>query len=197
MQLVYSTIPADWAARNVGTVGTVKTNIQAMFTFEFLHWIHPYWPTSKDLCISDLCGHQMSTSWAMYNAICKILCPIELVCLIAHGCMTGTKYYLPFRRLNISHLNFCDMGQSFSHLDLWKWGHDQEFGILGIRADKVFYKSCSTLTESLGKYMYAFTLSTWARSNHHSQGRPEGSLFNSYYTEVLGRVLLLSLDCST
>ena len=30
-----------------------------------------------------------------------------------------------------------------------------------------------------------------------SQGRPEGSLFNSYYTEVWGRVLLLSLDCST
>ena len=30
-----------------------------------------------------------------------------------------------------------------------------------------------------------------------SQERPEGSLFNSYNTEVLGRVLLLSLDCST
>ena len=26
---------------------------------------------------------------------------------------------------------------------------------------------------------------------------PEGSLYNSYYTEVYGRVLLLSLDCST
>ena len=31
----------------------------------------------------------------------------------------------------------------------------------------------------------------------HSWGWPEGSLFNSFYTEVLGRVLLLSLDCST
>ena len=30
-----------------------------------------------------------------------------------------------------------------------------------------------------------------------SRGRPEGSLFNSYYTEVKGRALLLSLDCST
>ena len=30
-----------------------------------------------------------------------------------------------------------------------------------------------------------------------SRGRPESSLFNSYYTEVLGRALLLSLDCST
>ena len=30
-----------------------------------------------------------------------------------------------------------------------------------------------------------------------SRGRPEGSLFNSYYTKVLGRVLLLSLNCST
>ena len=27
--------------------------------------------------------------------------------------------------------------------------------------------------------------------------RPEGSLFSSYYTNVLGRALLLSLDCST
>ena len=26
---------------------------------------------------------------------------------------------------------------------------------------------------------------------------PEGSFFNSYYTNVLGRALLLSLDCST
>ena len=30
-----------------------------------------------------------------------------------------------------------------------------------------------------------------------SQGRLKGSLFNSYYTEVLGRALLLSHDCST
>ena len=30
-----------------------------------------------------------------------------------------------------------------------------------------------------------------------SRGWPEGSLFNSYYTEVSGRALLLSLDCST
>ena len=30
-----------------------------------------------------------------------------------------------------------------------------------------------------------------------SRGRPEGSLFNSYYTEVERRVLLLSQDCST
>ena len=30
-----------------------------------------------------------------------------------------------------------------------------------------------------------------------SRGRPEGSLFYSYYTEVYGRALLLSLDCST
>ena len=29
----------------------------------------------------------------------------------------------------------------------------------------------------------------------HCRGRPKGSLFNSYYTKVKGRVLLLSLDC--
>ena len=30
-----------------------------------------------------------------------------------------------------------------------------------------------------------------------SRGRPEGSLFNSYYTEVYRRALSFSLDCST
>ena len=29
-----------------------------------------------------------------------------------------------------------------------------------------------------------------------SRGWPEGSIFNSYYTEMEGRALLLSLDCS-
>ena len=31
----------------------------------------------------------------------------------------------------------------------------------------------------------------------HSRGWPEGSLFDSYYTKVYGRAILLSLDCST
>ena len=31
----------------------------------------------------------------------------------------------------------------------------------------------------------------------HNIREPEGSRFNSYYTNVLGRALLLSLDCST
>ena len=30
-----------------------------------------------------------------------------------------------------------------------------------------------------------------------SRGRPEGSLFNCYYAEMLGRTLFVSLDCST
>ena len=30
-----------------------------------------------------------------------------------------------------------------------------------------------------------------------SRGQPKDSLFNSYYTKVLERALLLSLDCST
>ena len=30
-----------------------------------------------------------------------------------------------------------------------------------------------------------------------NRGQPEGSLFNSYNTELYGRALLLSLDCST
>ena len=36
----------------------------------------------------------------------------------------------------------------------------------------------------------------WSKVDNLSRGWPEGSLFNSFYTEVLGRALLLSLDCS-
>ena len=36
-----------------------------------------------------------------------------------------------------------------------------------------------------------------SKVSNRSRGWPEGSLFNSYYTEVEGRALLLSLDCST
>ena len=45
--------------------------------------------------------------------------------------------------------------------------------------------------------------SSWKHHNNKvklspfSQGWPEGSLFDSYYTKVLGRALLLSQDCST
>ena len=35
------------------------------------------------------------------------------------------------------------------------------------------------------------------RVGDRSWGWPEGSIFNSYYTVVKGRALLLSLDCST
>ena len=35
------------------------------------------------------------------------------------------------------------------------------------------------------------------KAGDHSRGWPEGSLFNSYYTKVWGRALLLFLDCST
>ena len=42
-----------------------------------------------------------------------------------------------------------------------------------------------------------FNLIEISKVGDHSWGRPEGSLFNSYYTKVWGRMLLLSLDCST
>ena len=35
-----------------------------------------------------------------------------------------------------------------------------------------------------------------SKAGDHSRGWPEGSLFDSYYTKVQGRALLLSLDCS-
>ena len=40
-------------------------------------------------------------------------------------------------------------------------------------------------------------VSKLSKVGDRSRGRPEGSFFNSFYTEVLGRALLLSLDCST
>ena len=46
-------------------------------------------------------------------------------------------------------------------------------------------------------YWKQFLLFKVSKVGDRSRGWPEGSLFNSYYTEVLGRALLLSLDCST
>ena len=45
--------------------------------------------------------------------------------------------------------------------------------------------------------MFFFESKVKSKVGHCSRGQPEGSLFNSYYTEVLGRTLLLSQDCST
>ena len=40
-------------------------------------------------------------------------------------------------------------------------------------------------------------LYVYIKVGDHSQGLPESSFFNNYYTEVSGMALLLSLDCST
>ena len=52
---------------------------------------------------------------------------------------------------------------------------------------------------SYPRYPFYWVGESYSSAAHtdRSWGRPEGSLFNSYYTEVWGRVLLLSLDCST
>ena len=47
-------------------------------------------------------------------------------------------------------------------------------------------------------YIYIHTHThthTYSKVGDRSRGLLESSLFNSYYTEVLGRVILLSLDC--
>ena len=44
---------------------------------------------------------------------------------------------------------------------------------------------------------YYWTLSKKSKAGNRYRRRPEGSLFNSYYTEMWGRALLLSLDCYT
>ena len=52
----------------------------------------------------------------------------------------------------------------------------------------------------LGFMLYAFIkqyIYIYCKVCDHSWGRPEDSLFNSYYTGLYGRVLLLSLDCTT
>ena len=46
-------------------------------------------------------------------------------------------------------------------------------------------------------HTYIYIYNKVSNVGDHSRGQPEGSLFNSYNTEVLGRALFLSLDCST
>ena len=50
---------------------------------------------------------------------------------------------------------------------------------------------CSHLKPSL----YTTSPAAISKVGNHSWGQPEGSLFNSYDTEVSGKALLLSLDC--
>ena len=48
--------------------------------------------------------------------------------------------------------------------------------------------------------LFVLDWNTWKHTKvkfgDHSRGQPEGSLFNSFYIKVLGRAVLLSLDCS-
>ena len=57
---------------------------------------------------------------------------------------------------------------------------------------------CNTLHKILTN-VTIFTYITWNKSKvgDCSRGWLEGSLFNSYYTKILGRAQILSLDCST
>ena len=45
--------------------------------------------------------------------------------------------------------------------------------------------------------IHAIDVRYLVKVDDHSRGWPKGPLFDSYYTKVLGRALLLSLNCST
>ena len=55
----------------------------------------------------------------------------------------------------------------------------------------IYIYVCVCVCEYVYIYIYIYKV------GDRSQGRPEGSLFNSYYPEMLGRALLLSFDCAT
>ena len=70
------------------------------------------------------------------------------------------------------------------------------------KADYVWYMSVVVFlrytTHQLPTGMDAFhNLNCFSHVEDRSRGQPKGSLFNSYYTKMWGRALLLSLDCST
>ena len=73
-------------------------------------------------------------------------------------------------------------------------------------AKKIDQVSYPARAEGLGKYdnsyimLLMFTKDYFNWKNEvvdHSRGRPEGTLFNSYNTEMFGRAPLRSLDCSS
>ena len=59
------------------------------------------------------------------------------------------------------------------------------------------YKQCSIVFNKTCVCVCVCVYIYISKVADHSRGWPEGSFFNSYYTKVLGRVLLLSPDCST
>ena len=50
---------------------------------------------------------------------------------------------------------------------------------------------------TISGYLMPIPLYKLSKVGNRSRGQPEGSFFNSYNNEMQGRVLLLSLDCST
>ena len=77
----------------------------------------------------------------------------------------------------------------------------KEFFLIFFYIYVIGYLECSILAKSdcISAYVAAgkFAHNSKSKVDDRSRGQPEGSLFNSYYTEVWGRALLLSLDCST
>ena len=71
-----------------------------------------------------------------------------------------------------------------------KWSRIETDRGQPIQVVRCFEKSCTK------RHLWAYSKSK-SKVGDPSRGRSEGSLFNSYYTEVLGRTLLHSLDCST
>ena len=53
------------------------------------------------------------------------------------------------------------------------------------------------LIQIICSQLYVFKYSYLNKLAEYSRGRPEDSIFKSYYTEVLERALLIFLDCST
>ena len=61
-----------------------------------------------------------------------------------------------------------------------------------LRVFSAIHFSICSVSESGG-----LSITLWnCKLTDRSRGRHESSLFNSYYTEVKGRALLFSLDCS-
>ena len=100
---------------------------------------------------------------------------------------THTHTHTHIHRHTEQHINTRTLMHTYTHIHMYKHKHTYRH----IHMYNLRHTHTQIYLQEYLRIHVQVKLSTFSR------GRLEGSLFNSYYTEVVGRALLLSQDCST
>ena len=108
---------------------------------------------------------------------------VDLLCWCCGSCYCRRCCFTPLRALMVYRRSLRD-NKSF-------------------QVSRTFLSILANLSNAVVWIVFTIETITWndisriGKLDDRSRGWPEGFLFNSYYTEVLGKALLYSLDCFT